>query len=136
MEMKTTLFRRRIYLATFIALALARPEGDREREAELVRETPLEIDVESGAYKFGFETSNGISRDESGRIVEVGEEKGQMSEGKVTYTAPDGTIVTLTYIADENGFVPAGDHLPVPPAVPDHIVQLLADLAAAATKKV
>lgn len=45
--------------------------------------------------------------------------------GSYSYQSPDGTFITLTYIADENGFQPVGDHLPVPPAIPDQILTSL-----------
>lgn len=33
-------------------------------------------------------------------------EEVQVAEGKFSYKAPDGTLIALTYIADENGFQP------------------------------
>lgn len=50
--------------------------------------------------------------------------------GSYSYQSPDGTYITLTYIADENGFQPVGDHLPVPPAIPDQILTSLKQQAA------
>lgn len=50
--------------------------------------------------------------------------------GSYSYTAPDGTVVTVTYIANENGFQPTGTHISVPGAAP--APQLLSRTAAAA----
>ena len=64
-----------------------------------------------------FETDNGISREEEGDGAQV--------TGSYSYTADDGTLVEITFVADENGFQPQGDVLPTPvpteyptPAVP------------------
>lgn len=46
--------------------------------------------------------------------------------GSYSYPSPDGTIITVTYVADENGFQPLGDHLPTPPPIPQEIVSSLA----------
>merc|ERR1711892_1107612 len=40
---------------------------------------------------------------------------GEMVEGALFYKVPEGETVHLTYKADHNGFVAAGDHLPVAP---------------------
>lgn len=45
--------------------------------------------------------------------------------GSYSYTDPDGNVITLNYVADENGFQPVGDHLPTPPPIPDHVLALL-----------
>lgn len=60
------------------------------------------------------ETSNGIITEEkiSLKTVPNVEEKVIYKEGKYSYSGPDGKTYTLTYIADENGFQPTGDHLP------------------------
>ena len=41
--------------------------------------------------------------------------KGNTNEGSVYYISPEGQNITLTWTADENGFLPKGDHLPVAP---------------------
>ena len=35
------------------------------------------------------------------------------------YYAPEGELISLKYLADENGFQPEGDHLPTPPPIPE-----------------
>lgn len=50
-----------------------------------------------------------------GQILEEHEELVLVQTGSYSYMDPEGNIITLRYIADENGFQPQGDHLPVPP---------------------
>lgn len=51
-------------------------------------------------------------------------------EGSFSYSSPEGDTISLTYIADENGFQPQGDHLPTPPPIPPEIQEALDNLAA------
>ena len=55
------------------------------------------------------------------------------AEGSFEYTDPEGGAVRLTYIADENGFQPQGDHLPTPPPIPEAIQRALDYLATVPT---
>lgn len=73
---------------------------------------------EDGSYQYQYETSNGIAAGESG----VG---GYYASGSSAYYAPDGQLIQLSYTADENGFHPAGEHLPTPPPVPKAILKAL-----------
>ncbi|KAG8223517.1 hypothetical protein J437_LFUL002567 [Ladona fulva] len=70
-----------------------------------------------GSYQHSFEAGNGIVAGESGFVKNAGdpEKEIQVAQGQFSYVAPDGSQITLTYIADENGFQPQGSHLPVPP---------------------
>lgn len=72
-----------------------------------------------GTFEFAYETSNGIVGQSSGSD---GKEIGERS-----WIAPDGTPVKFSYVADENGFQPTGDHLPQPPAHIARLVQWLVD---------
>lgn len=51
--------------------------------------------------------------------------------GSFSYTAPDGQEIKIEYTADENGFVPKGDHLPTSPPIPDEILKSIEENAAA-----
>lgn len=84
---------------------------------------------------YRFETGHGIIVEENGSQKQVGalpEESGSIAKGSYSYTAPDGAVITVNWVADENGYRATGDHLPVAPPMPEHVVKQLADIAAAA----
>lgn len=90
-----------------------------------------------------YETGNGIKLEGSGftkkAVVPQYDDTGARQEdverdvlvqvGSYSYTAPDGQVITVKYIADENGFQPQGDHIPTPPTVPDAIAKSLNEQA-------
>jgi len=41
------------------------------------------------------------------------------------YTAPDGSLIEVTYVANEDGFQPEGDHLPIAPEFPHEIPEFV-----------
>jgi len=60
-------------------------------------------------YRTDFALDNGV------QVVEEGSEgsEGQSNaQGSYSWTAPDGTVFTVNWTADENGYVATGDHLP------------------------
>ncbi|KAL1138376.1 hypothetical protein AAG570_008440, partial [Ranatra chinensis] len=69
-----------------------------------------------------YETGNGIRAAESGH--QTGPQS-QAAQGSYSYTGPDGRTYTVTYTADERGFIPHGDHLPTPPPIPEAILKSL-----------
>ena len=80
-----------------------------------------------------FESADGIKVEASGSQKQVGEKPediGTVSKGSYSYTAPDGVVITVNWIADENGFQATGDHLPTPPPMPEHVVKMLEALKA------
>ncbi|XP_059489796.1 endocuticle structural glycoprotein ABD-4-like [Neocloeon triangulifer] len=87
-----------------------------------------------GSYQFGYETANGISASENGynkpiQSTDPENQNAQVAEGQYSYTAPDGQVITVNYVADENGFRPTGNHLPTPPPIPAAIQRALDYLA-------
>ncbi|XP_042880018.1 cuticle protein AMP1A-like [Penaeus japonicus] len=87
---------------------------------------------DDGRYNFEMETANGIEMAESGSH---GLEGAINSAGSFSYTAPDGSDIHLQYVADENGFQPQGDHLPVAPEFPHPIPQFVLDQIAFAAEE-
>lgn len=84
-----------------------------------------------GSYNYNYETRNGIHVEEEGQFVKIenGEEDAVHVQGSFSYPDPDGKFVALSYVADENGFQPKGDHLPTTPAVPIGILKALEYIA-------
>nr|XP_026486357.1 uncharacterized protein LOC113393595 [Vanessa tameamea] len=84
-----------------------------------------------GSYKWNYETGNGISAEEAGYTKNLGipDQEAQIAQGQYKYTAPDGQVIQLQYVADENGFQPQGAHLPTPPPIPVEIQKALDHLA-------
>ncbi|KAK6642032.1 hypothetical protein RUM44_013755 [Polyplax serrata] len=113
-----------IFLAIF-ALTAARPQQQDEPIPILKFENPgVNFD---GSYKWSYETANEIFAEESGYVKNQGdpEAESQVAQGTYSYTSPDGQRITVTYVADENGFIPQGSHLPTPPPIPEAILRSL-----------
>ncbi|XP_061715755.1 larval cuticle protein LCP-17-like [Cydia pomonella] len=104
------------------------PSGGPDAQAEIVAQSS---DVRPDGFDSSFQTSNGISAQESGQLKSVGpQEEAIAVSGQFQYTADDGTPIQVSYTADENGYVPQGPHLPTPPPVPEAIARALAYIAA------
>ena len=80
---------------------------------------------------YSFESEDGTKVQESGAQKQItAEDAGTVSKGTYSYVH-EGATITVSWTADENGFVAKGAHLPVAPPMPEHVVKLLADLKAA-----
>ncbi|XP_042888236.1 cuticle protein CP14.6-like [Penaeus japonicus] len=128
-----------LIIAALAAVAAAVPQGygapppryaSSEEIAILRDDRVIEDD---GRYNFDMETANGIVVSESGSPD--GPEGAITSAGSFSYTAPDGTPVSLQFVADENGFQPQGAHLPVAPEFPHPIPQFVLDQIAFAAEE-
>ncbi|KAJ8930974.1 hypothetical protein NQ314_016171 [Rhamnusium bicolor] len=84
-----------------------------------------------GSYEYLYETENGIFAQEEGKVRKIEKDHVDLAvQGSFLYTSPEGKQIHLTYIADENGFQPQGEHLPTPPPIPPQIQKALEWLAA------
>ncbi|XP_055912858.1 endocuticle structural protein SgAbd-6-like [Eupeodes corollae] len=93
-----------IVLAALVAVCsgAAIPSGD--LEATVLRDNRHNDGI--NGYEFGYETSNGITRQENGVLKPVGETAVIIVSGDASWVAPDGTPVSLKFTADENGYHP------------------------------
>nr|XP_002049651.2 larval cuticle protein 2 [Drosophila virilis] len=80
-------------------------------------------DVRADGFDASLETSNHISRAESG------DEHGNI-HGSFAWVSPEGEQIQISYVADENGYQPQGAALPTPPPIPVEIERALAWIAA------
>ncbi|XP_063857225.1 cuticle protein CP14.6-like [Scylla paramamosain] len=120
-----------IILATALALAAAAPTPDQDREVvPIVKYDRIQED--DGRYSVDVETGNGIRWSQSGSPVDNG---AIATAGQYSYTAPDGILVEMKFVADENGFQPESPFLPVAPEFPHPIPQFVLDQIEFAAKE-
>ncbi|XP_057321735.1 endocuticle structural glycoprotein SgAbd-3-like [Microplitis mediator] len=114
-------------LIALCASAWAAPQrpaaGGPDKDATIVSQQ-LEVNFD-GNYVNNFETSNGISHQESGQPKQVENENPVVSQGSESWSAPDGQQVSLTWTADENGYQAQGSHIPTAPPIPPEIQRAL-----------
>ncbi|XP_030753513.1 endocuticle structural glycoprotein SgAbd-2-like [Sitophilus oryzae] len=99
------------------------PQGSGQEIRILSQTNEVGID---GSYQWSFEAENGIAAQESGQLKNANSQDPiEEAQGSFKYTAPDGTPIQIQYIANEGGFQPQGNHLPVPPPIPPEILKSL-----------
>jgi len=76
-----------------------------------------------------FDTENGIKQEEVGYSKAGPEGPVSVVQGASSYVAPDGSVISLGYTADEFGYHPYGSHLPTSPPIPAEIQESLKLLA-------
>ena len=62
-----------------------------------------------------YANDDGTTRNEEGAPNPAG---GHTARGGWSYISPEGVEVNLSFVADENGYQPVGEHLPTPPPLP------------------
>ncbi|KAJ0174325.1 hypothetical protein K1T71_010471 [Dendrolimus kikuchii] len=101
-----------------------RARASLDRNAETLR---YDNRIDGDTFAYSFETSNGITADESGIAT-----NGVQAQGGFAYTADDGQVYRVTYTADQNGYQPQGEHLPTPHPIPEEILKSIEENARAA----
>lgn len=84
-----------------------------------------------GSFAYGYTTGDGQQAQAQGFIKNLGNKdlEAQVVQGGYSYTSPDGTPISVKYLADENGFRAEGLHLPTPPPIPEAIARALQYIA-------
>ncbi|XP_013187362.1 flexible cuticle protein 12 [Amyelois transitella] len=99
-----------IVFALCVAVATAAAITD-SKDAVILRSDLENIGVDG--FQWAYETSDGKSAQEQGQLKNVGSENEALEvRGQFAYTAPDGQVYTVTYVANELGFQPQGAHIP------------------------
>ena len=109
-------------------MAAARPQQP-SPYANIVNVRSSSDNNEDGSFRWSYENSDGSVAQQDGYIKNPQEpdpeQRIQVIQGSYSYTSPEGVPITVTYVADENGFNAQGDHLPTPPPVPEAIQKAL-----------
>ncbi|XP_045446479.1 endocuticle structural glycoprotein SgAbd-2-like [Melitaea cinxia] len=125
-----------IALSVLVAMTYAAPQFQYQQQPQyplqvipIIRQSQ-EINPD-GSYQFSYETGNGITAQEQGYLKNAGikDAEAQVAQGSFSYTSPEGVPISLTYVADENGFRAEGAHLPTPPPIPEAILRSLQTIA-------
>ncbi|KAH8274256.1 endocuticle structural glycoprotein ABD-5 [Drosophila bipectinata] len=87
-----------------VGASVALPAGE-DAQAETIK---MESENTGDKYSFAYETSNGISRSETGEVKPgAGEDDGSLSvQGTTSWSAPDGKKYEISFTADETGYHP------------------------------
>ncbi|XP_076038731.1 cuticle protein AM1159-like [Oratosquilla oratoria] len=108
-----------LLLVCLAAVALARPQLE-EEVVEWVRDE--RVQEEDGSFNIQFELNNGHAETAIGTVGENGQVN---MEGSYQFVDPNGNLIEVRYIANEFGFQPQSDFLPVAPPAPAHVAELL-----------
>ncbi|XP_071440071.1 uncharacterized protein [Hetaerina americana] len=111
------------FLAIAIAAVSAFPQFDTRFTPTLAGTKPIipilqmdDVRDEAGQFSVRYVTGDGTTFAEVGKLNPTPEGSYVLvKEGSYEYKTPSGRTISLKYVADENGFQPVGDHLPVAP---------------------
>nr|QGN67028.1 cuticular protein CP7 [Galeruca daurica] len=105
-----------IVIALLVSVAFAAQGPLREKDIIPIISQDRQFSFD-GTFHSSYKTGNGITVEEQGVLKNAGNKDAETEEvqGIFEYTAPDGSPIHVTYIANENGFQPQGAHFPVAP---------------------
>ncbi|XP_057370576.1 pupal cuticle protein 20-like [Daphnia carinata] len=107
-------------IAAVLAVAVAAPSGYKGPAITITAQS--DVRNADGSSQWSYAGSDGTTREESQAQLPGGKDYdnggGNTNKGASYYISPEGQKISLTWTADQNGFLPKGDHLPVAPALP------------------
>ncbi|KAF5298362.1 hypothetical protein FQR65_LT01140 [Abscondita terminalis] len=89
------------------------PEGEHLPPAANVKRRPPKVGIPSAAIASLYETSNDIQHHEFRIPIKIGNRTTYLVRGSYSYIGPDGNKYVVEYEADERGFRPTGEHIPL-----------------------
>ncbi|XP_065089682.1 cuticle protein CP14.6-like [Ochlerotatus camptorhynchus] len=121
----------KLFIALSALMAMAAAGGDHYVEHKHIPIVHSELFQSSnGQFKYAYESGNGIQVQEEGHVKNLGNKDHEINvaQGSYSYVDPHGVPVSVSYVADENGFQAHGSHLPTPPPLPKELVEAYAKL--------
>ncbi|XP_017785732.1 PREDICTED: endocuticle structural glycoprotein SgAbd-5-like [Nicrophorus vespilloides] len=86
------------------------PQPDSSKTATILQNDFINA---ANGYNFAYQTSDGVQREEKAELKNAGaKDESLVVSGSYSYVGADGVTYTVTYIADENGYRPTGEHIP------------------------
>ncbi|XP_027218498.2 cuticle protein AMP1A [Penaeus vannamei] len=107
-----------VLLVCLAAVAAAAPRPQDGPPVAILRDD--RHDDGNGNFNYAFESEDGTSVSAAGAPGAAGQSNIQ---GSFRFTLPDGTIAEVSYTADEEGFKPQSDLLPIAPPLPAHALE-------------
>ncbi|XP_063361615.1 endocuticle structural glycoprotein SgAbd-5-like [Cydia amplana] len=92
----------KVVFFAILATTLAAEDASKPKIEVLTERTFVNED----GYNFEYKLSDGVSRQEEGSLITVGDHQGIGVRGQYSYVAPDGQEYTVTFTADDKGFNP------------------------------
>ncbi|EAT39333.1 AAEL008872-PA, partial [Aedes aegypti] len=107
------------FIALSALMAVVAAGGDHYEEQKHIPIVHSEFaQSNDGTFKYAYESANGIAVQEEGHA--------NVAHGSYSYIDPHGEVVSVSYVADENGFQAHGSHIPTPPPLPKELVEAYA----------
>ncbi|XP_050300042.1 endocuticle structural glycoprotein SgAbd-3-like [Anthonomus grandis grandis] len=116
-------------VAFLLVIASTAVLGAPQLQQQQGKEVPIisqESDIQpDGSFKWSFEAGDGTKAEQSGQPKQIEKETPVVMQGSASWTDNEGGNHQLTYVADENGYQPQSNDLPIAPEIPAAIQRAL-----------